>query len=130
MEKVKEKGCVGVFDVEEALWREKIAPRLPEKQRPLVYALRQALKGEVKTIKNFTGIYRLMRSLERRGLVATLLHSRPREWHYVDWRNGAPHIDQTKGRIMIKFLVRKKPAKLRFRSETWEIPIGRRRIHA
>jgi hypothetical protein len=36
--------------------------------------------------------YRMMRSLEQRGLVARLLHRRPAVWYGVEWHDGLPKL--------------------------------------
>jgi hypothetical protein len=38
-------------------------------------------------------MYRMMRSLEKRGLVARLLHRRPAVWYLVSWNDGKPILD-------------------------------------
>ena len=40
------------------------------------------------------GMYRMMRSLERRGLVARLLHRRPAVWYDISWQEGTPKLEQ------------------------------------
>lgn len=40
------------------------------------------------------GMYRMMRSLERRGLVARLLHRRPAVWYDISWHEGTPKLEQ------------------------------------
>lgn len=40
------------------------------------------------------GMYRMMRSLEKRGLVARLLHRRPAVWYDVSWHDGRPKLEQ------------------------------------
>jgi len=39
------------------------------------------------------GMYRMMRSLEKRGLVARLLHRRPSVWYYISWHDGRPKLE-------------------------------------
>jgi hypothetical protein len=39
------------------------------------------------------GMYRMMRSLEKRGLVARLLHRRPAVWYHVSWHDGMPKLE-------------------------------------
>lgn len=43
---------------------------------------------------NVQGMYRMMRSLEKRGLVARLLHRRPAVWYHVSWHEGRPNLEQ------------------------------------
>jgi hypothetical protein len=40
------------------------------------------------------GMYRMMRSLEKGGLVARLLHRRPAVWYDVSWHDGMPKLEQ------------------------------------
>jgi hypothetical protein len=40
------------------------------------------------------GMYRMMRSLEKRGLVARLLHRRPAVWYDFSWHDGTPKLEQ------------------------------------
>jgi hypothetical protein len=40
------------------------------------------------------GMYRMMRSLEKRGLVARLLHRRPAVWLDFSWHGEAPKLEQ------------------------------------
>lgn len=40
------------------------------------------------------GMYRMMRSLEKRGLVARLLHRRPAVWYDFSWHKGMPKLEQ------------------------------------
>ena len=39
-------------------------------------------------------MYRMMRSLEKGGLVARLLHRRPAVWYDVSWHDGMPKLEQ------------------------------------
>jgi hypothetical protein len=39
------------------------------------------------------GMYRMMRSLEKRGLVARLLHRRPAVWYDVSWQDERPKLE-------------------------------------
>ncbi len=39
------------------------------------------------------GMYRMMRSLEKRGLVARLLHRRPTVWYNVSWQDEKPKLE-------------------------------------
>ncbi len=40
------------------------------------------------------GMYRMMRSLERRGLVARLLHRRPAVWYDISSHEGTQRLEQ------------------------------------
>jgi hypothetical protein len=40
------------------------------------------------------GMYRMMRSLEKRGLVARLLHRRPAVWYDFSWHGETPKLEQ------------------------------------
>ncbi len=39
------------------------------------------------------GMYRMMRSLESRGLVARLLRRRPAVWYHISWHDGVPKLE-------------------------------------
>jgi hypothetical protein len=42
---------------------------------------------------NAQEMYRMMRSLERRGLVARLLRRRPAVWYHISWHDGTPKLE-------------------------------------
>lgn len=42
---------------------------------------------------NAQEMYRMMGSLERRGLVARLLHRRPTVWYHISWHDGTPKLE-------------------------------------
>jgi hypothetical protein len=42
---------------------------------------------------NTQGMYRMMRSLEKRGLVARLLHRRATIWYNVSWQDEKPRLE-------------------------------------
>lgn len=42
---------------------------------------------------NAQGMYRMMRPLEKRGLIARLLHRRPAVWICVSWHDGTPKLE-------------------------------------
>lgn len=51
--------------------------------------------GSVEELSSYAqGMYRMMRSLEKRGLVAKLLHRRPAVWYDVSWHNGMPKLEK------------------------------------
>lgn len=50
--------------------------------------------GSLEEIDNNTqGMYRMMRSLEKRGLVARLLHRRPTVWFNILWQDEKPKLE-------------------------------------
>lgn len=73
----------------------------------------------VEDIINVQAIYRLMNSLERRGLVGRLLHRRPARWYYVIWKDGTPTFGEDSDYIHVM----ERLGKVQFRTngEVWEI---------
>ena len=54
--------------------------------------------GSLEEIDNNTqGMYRMMRSLEKRSLVARLLHRRPTIWYNVSWQDEKPKLEYGSG---------------------------------
>lgn len=79
--KIKEKGCLTIFEVAKIYQRIKT----PEDSKfPIPIG---SFWREVNEIANINSIYRMMKSLENRGEVATLLHRRPKEWYHVTWKD-------------------------------------------
>lgn len=50
----------------------------------------------VSDIRDVQKIYRMMLSLENRGLVARLLHRRPAVWVHISWENNKPKLTDPK----------------------------------
>lgn len=86
---IREKGSINileicnlVFDVQE------------RKKDPSFKPTILSRTGSLEEIDNNTqGMYRMMRSLEKRGLVARLLHRRPTVWFDVSWQDGKPELE-------------------------------------
>lgn len=120
VELMKEKGALNILDVS-----------------AFVVALRSKLRdkedigfwryGSVEEIDEafVSRIYRMMRSLEKRGLVARLLHRRPAVWYYVEWEGGKPWFPSIEkiGACFDYNVVkeRRKEAEFTTKGETWVI---------
>lgn len=70
----------------------------------------------IEEIAQVDKVYRTMRSLERRGLVARLLHRRPAIWYYVKSKDGEPVGIIWKEEIYDINLVMDKHGEARFRT--------------
>jgi len=77
-------------------------------------------RGPVKEERGFASVYRMMRSLVRRGLVAELLERRPRVWFKVTWLGNEPRIIDPEGRLLFMGYMRK-PALLRIGEALYEL---------
>jgi hypothetical protein len=87
-------------------------------------------RGPVKEEQGFASIYRMMRSLVKRSLVAELLGRRPRFWFKVAWEGDEPRIIDPQGRLLFMGYVRK-PARLRIGGALYELypPRPENKIH-
>jgi len=70
LEALKKKGSLDIWE----------AKHKDDEDYQVFRALRIGLKGEVKSIRNYSRLYRLMESLVRRGLAGRVLHMRPTRW--------------------------------------------------
>jgi hypothetical protein len=77
LEEVKKVGSLTIYDVDDIVWRVK---NRGAEDSALLGALRKGFKGEVKDIRNFTALYKMMDGLVRKGLVGRVLHVRPTVW--------------------------------------------------
>lgn len=76
----RQANVLNVFEVSELLWRKKLreAGKPPPVGNPMTL-------GSSKDIRNISGVYRVMASLVKRGLVAYPAKVRPREWYLAEW---------------------------------------------
>ena len=77
-------------------------------------------RGPVKEERGLASVYRMMRSLVKRSLVAELLGRRPRVWFKVAWAGNEPRIIDPEGRLLFMGYVRK-PARLRIGGALYEL---------
>ncbi len=89
LQKIRERGSINIVEVCNIVL---IARRLKEDPscKPTIWSRIESLEelgGDAQ------GMYRMMRSLEKRGLVARLLHRRPAVWYHVSWHDGTPRLE-------------------------------------
>ena len=77
-------------------------------------------RGSVKDERGFASVYRMMRSLVKRSLVAELLGRRPRFWLKVAWEGDEPRIIDPEGRLLFMGYLRK-PARLKIGEAYYEL---------
>lgn len=104
LQALQEKGSLTIYDVDRILWEEK-AKR--EKDYLLLKALRHFLEkgSEVKTIRNYPDLYRMMKSLVKKGLVGRILGVRPTIWVHLE--DGKLSIKAIKNNPKILVKIRK-----------------------
>ena|SRR3972149_9879111 len=88
MEKIQKVGHLNIYDVIDLVRNSKLDRD----------AIRSNLSSGIRDLVNISSLYRLMKSLVRRGLVAALRYVRPVVWYYVEWENGQPQINYEIGR--------------------------------
>jgi len=94
LETLKQEGSLDIWDVNEVVWE---TQHRNDEHHDFFRALIQSYKGsEVKTIRNYSSLYRMMESLVKRGLVGKVLHIRPTVW--VELKNGTPSLEAIKSR--------------------------------
>jgi len=131
-----EKGRLGLFDVLRFL----IDLRLPlegsQEEVRLMRAVRDLtwykdaipMRFDGRYARDFSGVsnvYRMMRSLEKRGLAAELMHARPKEYYAVYWWRGRPFVVWTNSiSLKMSFMVAEgKRILIRTKGKTWEVPV-------
>ena len=82
MERIKDRGCLNIFKVAEIYHKTKA------KKAGTDTTFIGSYWTEVRDIPNISSVYRMMKTLEDRGLVGTLLHKRPKEWYYIEWNEN------------------------------------------
>jgi hypothetical protein len=72
-----------------------------------------------------SGLYRMMSTLEKRGLVASLLHQRPKVWYIVTWTDDVPHIaeDGIGGGYINRQINTKQKYDFTTKNKTWRIEV-------
>jgi len=103
LEALNRRGFLTVYDVDDAVWEFKSRG---DKDFPMLKALRSGIRGEVKTIRNYTALYRLMKSLVKRKLARRVLHVRPTVW--IKLEDGDPSIETLMRNMKLWSLVMEK----------------------
>ena len=114
MEKMRERGFIDIFDVAKTYHR-----KWNEDHKIETFGPVGAYWTDVSSIAHIHPIYRMMRSLEDRGMVASLVHQRPKMWYLVMWIGGMPQIDISKGRAPLH-IVKRKAIRYRTKGRVWQ----------
>lgn len=124
LKKIRHQGYLEIYDVMDTLAVERNRREGRDKdafQGLLHRAFHQ--RGEaVKDIRNISGLYRMMKGLERYGFVASILGLTQRLWLSVEWEGDTPKIDFMKHattEAMIKF-GREERMRFSTRGSRWE----------
>jgi hypothetical protein len=89
LQSIKEKGSLNIVEVRNLVLTVRALKKDPS-FKPNIWSR----IGSVEELDNNAHeMYRMMRSLERRGLVARLLHRRPAVWYHISWRDGTPKLE-------------------------------------
>jgi hypothetical protein len=75
----------------------------------------------VQDIGSPSGLYRMIRSLENRGLVARLLHRRMAVWIKIIWKDGKPQPADFEQSDVMYVIERDGQIRFRTKGETWEL---------
>jgi hypothetical protein len=97
LEEIKKVGSLTIYDVDDIVWRVK---NRGAEDFSLLGALRKAVKGEVKDIRNFTALYKMMDGLVRKGLVGRVLHVRPTLWIALEEEKPTEKALQSRFKLM------------------------------
>jgi hypothetical protein len=87
---IKERGSMNILEVCTLVLRVRAMKKDPS-FKPNIWNRIESLE---ELDNNAQEMYRMMRSLEKRGLVARLLHRRPAVWYNVSWHDGRPKLEQ------------------------------------
>jgi hypothetical protein len=93
LEKVRERGSINILEVCNLVF-EIQGTKKNSSFKPTILSRIYSLE---EIDNNTQGMYRMMRSLEKRGLVARLLHRRPTVWYNVSWQNETPKLEPEQG---------------------------------
>jgi hypothetical protein len=89
LQRVRERGSINIVEVCNLVLTVRALKKDPS-FKPSIWSQIGSLE---ELDNNAQGMYRMMRSLEKRGLVARLLHRRPAVWYQVSWHDGKPKLD-------------------------------------
>ena len=93
LQRVRERGSINILEVCNLVFEvqaTKKDPSFKPTNLSRIYSLEEI-------DNNTQGMYRMMRSLEKRGLVARLLHRRPTIWYNVSWQDEKPKLEYGSG---------------------------------
>src|SRR5215510_4665315 len=87
--KIREKGALNIVEICNIVLTVRALKKDPSFKPSILSRI-----DSLEELDNYAqGMYRMMRSLERRGLVARLLRRRPAVWFHVSWHNGVPKLE-------------------------------------
>jgi hypothetical protein len=89
LQRVRERGSINILEVCDLVFEVQARKKDPSFKPTIssrIYSLEEI-------DNNTQGMYRMMRSLEKRGLVARLLHRRPTVWFNVSWQDEKPKLE-------------------------------------
>jgi hypothetical protein len=89
LQKVRERGSINIVEVCNIVLTIRALKKDPS-IKPSIWSRIDSLE---EWDNNVQGMYRMMRSLEKRGLVARLLHRRPAVWYHLLWQDGRPKLE-------------------------------------
>lgn len=90
LQRITERGSINIVEVCNLVLTARALKKDPS-FKPSIWSRIDSLE---QLDNNAQGMYRMMRSLEKRGFVARLLHRRPAVWIYVSWHDGTPKLEQ------------------------------------
>jgi hypothetical protein len=89
LQKVRERGSINIVEVCNLVLTIRALKKDPS-FKPSIWSRIDSLE---ELDNNVQGMYRMMRSLEKKGLVARLLHRRPAVWYHLSWQDGRPKLE-------------------------------------
>ncbi len=89
LERIRERGSINILEVCNLFLNLRDKKKDPSFE-PTILSRIESLE---EIDNNTQGMYRMMRSLEKRGLVARLLHRRPTVWYNVSWQDEKPKLE-------------------------------------
>ena len=93
LQRVRERGSINILEVCNLVFKIQATKKDPSSKPTILSGI-----SSLEEIDNNTqGMYRMMRSLEKRGLVARLLHRRPTIWYNVSWQDEKPRLEYGSG---------------------------------
>ena len=93
LQRVREKGSINILEVCNLVFEVQATKKDPS-FKPTILSRICSLE---EIDNNTQGMYRMMTSLEKRGLVARLLHRRPTIWYNVSWQDEKPKLEYGSG---------------------------------
>lgn len=89
LQRVRERGSINIVEVCNLVLTVRVLKKDPSFKPSILSQI-----GSVEELgSDAQGMYRMMRSLEKRGLIARLLHRRPAVWYHVSWHDGTPKLE-------------------------------------